>query len=159
MMSIKVLDFDCQCKRADSLYWCWMRITASIYPGPITFVISSVPLYVLITLNVSVFKLINFLLATNKEGQLGFLRDIYEVTRKRSRLWTAVARTCFCLPGNNINRTLFPHLRMLKSGMYTYWIIECVCFWLFLWMLEGSDVLSAWQNYRGVTIQCRYTGI
>jgi len=79
-----------------------MRITASIYPGPITFVISSVPLYVLITLNVSVFKLINFLLATNKEGQLGFLRDIYEVTRKRSRLWTAVARTCFCLPGNNI---------------------------------------------------------
>lgn len=63
-----------------------MPLVASTYPEPITFVIKTVLLYVLITLNVDVFKLINFLLATNKEGQFGFSLDIYEVTGKGSRL-------------------------------------------------------------------------
>lgn len=41
------------------------------YPGPITFLIRSVPLYVLMTLNIDVFELINLLLATHKKDTLG----------------------------------------------------------------------------------------
>lgn len=55
-----------------------LNVVTNICPGPVTLLIS-VPLYVLITLNFDVFKLIN-LLATN-EGQLlfffFFLLDIY----------------------------------------------------------------------------------
>lgn len=105
-----MLHFDNQFRWADSLYWCWITVVTSIYPGPVTFVIRSVSLYILITLNVDVLKLIDFLLATHKERQLEVLLDICDVIEKRNRLWAKIASRCFCLPGNYINRTLFLHV-------------------------------------------------
>lgn len=53
-----------------------LNVVTNICPGPVTLLIS-VPLYVLITLNFDVFKLIN-LLATN-EGQLLFFFFLLDV--------------------------------------------------------------------------------
>lgn len=74
-----------------------LNVVTNICPGPVTLLIS-VPLYVLITLNFDVFKLIN-LLATNEGQLLFFFFCLTFITRKRSRLQAAVTRRFFCLLG------------------------------------------------------------
>lgn len=69
--------------------------------------------YVVTALTVDVFRLINFLLATNiKKDNVFFCLTFLKLLGEGAE-WAPIARSCFCLTGNYINRTLFPPLKCI----------------------------------------------